>query len=211
MSFLYKVLKSTSLSYLFNTIPNSDNRQHQTINSGNIPSFFSKYDYFKNSFCPPAITGWNKLDCHIRNANSFKVFKKRLLRFIRPMPNSIYNIPNPLGVKYLTRLRIGFSHLKEHNFKHNFQDSVDPMCSCSSGIEATIHFFLRCTNFNIQRQTLFDKIATTDTNILTENEDSIVNTLLFGKPNSENSVNNAMLNASIKYILPTERNNNPLF
>ena len=79
------------------------------------------------------------------------------------------------------------------------------MCSCSSGIESTIHFFLHCANFNIQRQTLFDKIATIDVNILTENEDSIVNTLLHGKPNCENSFNKAMLNASIAYILSTER------
>ena len=127
------------------------------------------------------------------------------------MPNSIYNIHNLLGVKYLTRLRIGFSHLKQHKFKHNVQDSVDPMCSCSSGIETTIHLFLHCANFNIQRQTLFDKIGTIDANILTENEDSIVNTLLFGKPNCENSCNKAMLNASIEYILSTERCNNPLF
>ena len=56
------------------------------------------------------------------------------------------------------------------------------MYSCSSGIETTIHFFLHCANFDIQRQTLFDKIATIDGNILTENEDSIVKTLLFGKP-----------------------------
>ena len=80
------------------------------------------------------VTEWNKLDCCIRNADSFKVFKKRLLSFIRPMLSSIYNIHNPLGVKYLTRLRIGFSHLKEHKFKRKFQDSIDPMCSCSSGI-----------------------------------------------------------------------------
>ena len=60
-------------------------------------------------------------------------------------------------------------------------------------------------------QTLFDKIATIDANILTENEDSIANTLLFGKPNYENSFNKAMLNASIGYILSTERFNNPLF
>ena len=85
------------------------------------------------------------------------------------------------------------------------------MCSCSSGTETTIHFFLHCANFNIQRQTLFDKIATIDANILTENEDSIVNTLLFGKPNCENSFNKAMLNESIEYILSTERFNNPLF
>ena len=102
------------------------------------------------------------------------------------MPNSIYNIHNPLRVKYLARLRIRFSHLKEHKFKHNFQVSIDPMCSYSSGIETTIHFFLHCANFNVQRQTLLDKIATTDANILTENEDSIVDTLLFGKPNCEN-------------------------
>ena len=56
------------------------------------------------------------------------------------------------------------------------------MYSCSSGTETLIHFFLHCTNFNIQRQTLFDKIAIIDANNLTENEDSIVNTVLFGKP-----------------------------
>ena len=112
------------------------------------------------------------------------------------MPNSIYNIHNPLGVKYLTRLRIECAHLKEHKFKHNFQDSRDPMCSCSSGIETTIHFFLHCAVFNNQRQTL---------------KTSIVNTLLFGKPNCENAFNKVMLNASLEYIVSTERFNNPLF
>ena len=57
------------------------------------------------------------------------------------------------------------------------------MCSCSSGIETTFHFFFNFANFNIQRQTLIDKITTIYANILTENEDSIVNTLLFGTSN----------------------------
>ena len=73
---------------------------------------------------------------------------------------------------------MGFSHLKEYKLKHNFQDSIDPMCSCSSGIETTIHFFLHCANVDIQRQTLFDGIATIDANILTGNENSIVNLLI---------------------------------
>ena len=85
------------------------------------------------------------------------------------------------------------------------------MCSCGSDVETTKHFFLHCANFNSQRQTLFDKITMLDENILTENEESIVNTLLFGKPNSENSVNKAILKASIEYILSTERFNGPLF
>ena len=109
------------------------------------------------------------------------------------MPNSIYNIHNLLGVKYLTRLRLEFSHLKEHKFKHNFQDSIDPMCSCSSGDETTIRFLLHCANFNTQRKILFEKIPTLDGNILIENEDSIVNTLLFGKPDSERSFSKPML------------------
>ena len=85
------------------------------------------------------------------------------------------------------------------------------MCSCGSGVETTPHFFLHCTNFNFQRQTLFDKITTIDENILAKNEESIINTLLFGKPNSENSVNKAILNTSIEYILSIERFNGPLF
>ena len=208
LSLLYKVLKNESPSYLFNTIPNSK-AQRQTRNSGTIPSFFAKHDYFKISFFPSAITEWNKLDSYISNANSFEVFKKRILEFVRPLPNSIYNIHNPLGIKYLTRLRIGFSYLKEHKFRHNFQDSVDPMCSCNSGIETTAHFLLQCPNFSTQRQTLFDKIATIDANILRENENNIINILLFGKPNSEDCFNKQILNASIEFILSTERFNIP--
>ena len=65
------------------------------------------------------------------------LFKKRILEFIRPKANSIFNIHNPMGIKYLTRLRLGFSHLKEHKFEHNFQDSVDPLCGCGIETEST--------------------------------------------------------------------------
>ena len=210
MSLLYKIFKNESPGYLFNTIPNN-NAQRQTRQSDNVPTVFARHDYFKNSFFPSAIAEWNKLDCFIKNADSFDIFKKRILDSIRPLPHSVFNIHNPLGIKYLTRLRIGFSHLKEHKFRHNFQDSVDPMCCCGSGTETTKHFLLHCPIFHLQRQTLFDKIATIDSNILTENEDSIVHTLLFGKPKSENSLNRAILNMSIEFILSTERFNNPLF
>ena len=51
------------------------------------------------------------------------------------------------------------------------------MCSCSSGNSNNNSLFINCSNFNTQRQTLFDKIATIDANILNENEDSLVNVL----------------------------------
>ena len=100
-------------------------------------SFFFFFFFFFNS----AKTEWNELDCYISNADLFEVFEKCILSFIRPIPNSIYNIHNLLGVTYLTKLRIRFSHLKEHEFKQNFQDLIDLMCSCNSDIETAVHFF----------------------------------------------------------------------
>ena len=79
-------------------------------------------------------------------------FKKKLLNFIRPCSSSIFDIHNPIGNKLLTRLRLGFSHLHEHKFRHCFQDTLNPLCELGKDIESTMHFFLHCTNFLIPRQ-----------------------------------------------------------
>ena len=47
MIFLYKVLKNESPKYLFDCIP-KNNSQRVTRNTGNIPLFNLKHDYFKN-------------------------------------------------------------------------------------------------------------------------------------------------------------------
>ena len=53
--------------------------------------------------------------------------------------SNVYNIFDPIGLKLLTRLSLGCSHLYEHKFKHNFQDCLNPPCSCSLEIEDTVH------------------------------------------------------------------------
>ena len=134
-----------------------------------------------------------------------EIFKIQLLNFIRPNSNSVFNINNPLGLKLLTRLRIGFSHLKEHKFKHNFQDSVDPLCSCGNDIESTVHFFLHCPNFTTQSGTLLNKLKITNASIMAKNENSVVRTLLFGRPDFNYSTNKEIINAAIILILTTEQ------
>ena len=126
-------------------------RLHTTRNSDNITPFKVRYNFFKNSFFPSATIEWKKLDLEILNSDSLEIFKKSLLNFIRRNSNNVRNINNPLELKLLTRLRISFSHIKEHKFKHNFQDSVEPLCSCGNNIESTVHFFLYCPNFITQR------------------------------------------------------------
>ena len=85
-----------------------------TRNYNNIPLFNVKHEYFRNSFFPSTVIEWNKLDNNIRNSESVSAFKKQILKFIRPSPNSTFNVHNPHGIKLLTRLRAGLSHLREH-------------------------------------------------------------------------------------------------
>ena len=51
--------------------------------------------------------------------------------------NSIFSIYDPLSVKFLTRLRLQFSHLNEHKFRYGFGDTKSDMCACGSEVETT--------------------------------------------------------------------------
>ena len=115
----YKIFNETSSSYLFNLIPNF-NMFHNARLTYNIPPIKGRHNYFKNSFFSSAITEWNRLDLNIRSSVSLNTFKN-LLNFIQPCGNSIFDIHNPLGIKLLTRLRLGLNHLHEHKFTHSFQ------------------------------------------------------------------------------------------
>ena len=92
-----------------------------------------------NTLFPYSIIEWNKLDINLRNVISILIFRNSLLKIGRPMQNSIYNIHEPVGIKYLTRLRLGLSHLNEHKFRNSFQDCLNPLCSCSLEVETTNH------------------------------------------------------------------------
>ena len=128
LCYLYKIVNTKQPAHLYDLIPPF---QRSSRNKGCIYEPFCRTVSFKNSFLPYAIKEWNKLDSEIRNAKTYASFRKMLLNFIRPIGNSTHKIYDPLGIKLLTRLRLGFSHLSEHKFRHNFADSLNPLCSCS--------------------------------------------------------------------------------
>ena len=123
---------------------------------------------------------WNRLDIDIRKSDSISIFKKRILSFIRPLPNKVANSHNPQGLKLFTRLRLGLSHLRCHKFKHNFLDTINPLCSCGSDIETTLHFLLYCPNFMECRNTLLSKISEINSELITRNDLALIETPLFG-------------------------------
>ena len=53
--------------------------------------------------------------------------QESILNFIHASRSTVFNCHNPKGVKLLTRLRLGLSHLREHKFKYSFQDSLNPI------------------------------------------------------------------------------------
>ena len=94
-------------------------------------------------------------------AESYALFRKYLLSFIRPEVNNIFNVHSAKGIKHLTRLRFGFSHLKIHKFRHNFVDAINPLSSCGNVVESTTHFS-SLFSFSNQRLTLINKIKDID-------------------------------------------------
>ena len=119
----------------------------------------------------------------------FKIINNQSPRYLFrlvPSPNTIYfsrnseNIPQirtnmtfytvdychkPKGIKLLTRLRLGLSHLREHKFKHNFQDCLNPLCLCSDEIETSTHYLCQCPTFTNKRLTVLNKIKSINCSI----------------------------------------------
>ena len=133
----------------------------------------------------------------IRDSESIGIFKTRLLSFIRPIPNNVYNIFDRKGLKVLTRFRLGFSHLNEHRFRHNFQERINPLCSCSLETENTSHYLLHCHHFS---QNLMSSVNSVFENFDILSDNIKTDVLLYGDPGLDGESNKIILEATISYI-----------
>ena len=163
------------------------------------------YTFFRNSYFPSIVTEWNNLYKSIKNSESFSIFKKNILQFIGPSPNSVFNCHDPKGVKLLERLRLGLSHLHDHKFKHSFQDSLNPICNCGTNVETTTHYLLHCPLFSDESLFLINRIRNIGNNILNLNYSRFSDVLLFGNSSFNNTNNASILNTTIEYIVLSRR------
>ena len=89
---------------------------------------------FKGTFFPYCKNEWNILKVGIRNAKSINIFKKSIVS--EKTEHSLFCIYDPFGIKLLASYRLQFSHLNEHEFRHGFSDTINPMCACGTKIES---------------------------------------------------------------------------
>ena len=139
---MFKIMNNEAPNYLLNLI--SKSQPTITTRNNHIPNHHSRPDCFMYAFFRPTLKDWFNLNASLRNSESLTILKSRLLPFIRPTQSNVYIIFDPIWLKLLTRLRLDCSHfnelkLKSLKFRHNFQDCLSPLCSCSLEIEETVH------------------------------------------------------------------------
>ena len=105
---------------------------------------------------------------------------------------------------YHTRLRLGFSCLREYLFKIN--RCASPFCECGLDTESVKHFFLFCPRYAAQRNLLLTSAA----NILGETWSSSsdakkLNFLLYGVKSANYDINCALFREVQTFIINTNR------
>ena len=111
----------------------------------------------------------------------------------------------------MTRLRLRFSHLNEHKFRHGFLDTLNPSCSCSLEVEDKKHLFLCCLSFENARRSLFINISIINSSFKNLPSHLNVELLLFGDSELSTIGNDFILKASMKYMMTTSKYSVPLF
>ena len=130
---------------------------------------------------------------------------------MRPLSKPVYDINNPPGVRLLTRLRLGLSHLNEHRFNDNFEGCINSLCTCTLEVESTTHFFLHCHYYNNIRKTLLDDLKVIHVNILKLSETALTDLLLYVEASFDKIQNKITLTVSIKFIVDSDRFTGSIF
>ena len=117
---------------------------------------------------------------------------------------SLFSIHDPTGAKLLSRLRLNFSHLNEHKFRHNFRDTVVAVYDCETETETAEHFFLYCPFFVTEREKFLSNVSDNHFSSQNLNEESMTDILLYGYDRFNERDNKEILLHTTDYIKSTK-------
>ena len=153
-----------------------------------------------SSFFPDAITAWNNVITHFENIPFINILKDHILSLIRPKKKNIFDIHDPLGLRYLLQLRVGLSFLRYHKKCHNFIDTPSDISLCNRGIEDTNHFLFLCPFFALQRATLASSVIQILQKYNLNHFGNQSHLYLYGHPIINLADNRKIILSTIKYI-----------
>ena len=192
LNLYYKILKNKAPEYLSSYVLTSS------------PLGTQRY---LNSFFPYCYNNWNRLATSLQNSLSLSIFKSNYLKTIRPPKNIFWGIEDHQGLRFLTRLCVQFSDLRDHRFNHSF-NCVNPICKYNLEPKSIEHFLLSCPRYSLQCITLLSNITTAiNTEILNLPDDHLSNILLYGSPLFNVVSNKTIILTTIYFIKVTGRFN----
>ena len=98
LCFYYKIRHNYCPLYLTEDIPICEPSAY-SLRSNHPPNVpFMRTERFKSTLSPSSTLSWKQLDPNIPNSSSIEIFKRALLKFIRPKPALIYKIHHPRGL-----------------------------------------------------------------------------------------------------------------
>ena len=180
--FFHKIILGLQPSYLQNYLAPYDNeRPYLTryATQKSIKIFSRRTKAFESSFFPYCSKECENLSEELRKIDSIKTFRLSILNFVRSKENFVLAFHDINGLKLLTRLRLNFSHLNEHKFRHNFNDTINPMCSCGKEPETTLHYLLRCDFHSIYRLELLNDICALNHSLKNISEKYLLKVLIY--------------------------------
>ena len=208
--YFYKIKNNLLPGYLKNEIPEDIPHLHDTRHHRDcwITTRTNKYKY---SFFPHSVNAWSSLSNLVKSSPSVGIFKRRYMDFYQVTAKPTYGIHNPVGLRYLSRLRVGLSHLRKHKFNHHFDDTENPYCNCDNvSLESVEHYFLRCPKHTLSRVTLFENLISIIGLIYFKNDSCTTEILLYGKDSLHPLTNKKIIESTINFILNSSRFSEPL-
>ncbi len=204
----YKMVNNKVPEYLCDLIPQRVGaRANRNLRNANHLSLIrTRHVKTYNSFVPKTIRDWNQLEPRIKNAGSVDGFKTMYKRNFLKKPNPFYSLDHRGGNIFITRLRVGLSHLSEHLYTHNLIDS--PTCKfCGLESESTSHFLLRCPKYGVERaKYLSDLLDVLEADYIRNLRDNdIVELFLYGCADFPHESNLRLFKMAQHFLIDTGR------
>ena len=101
-------------------------------------------------------------------------------------------------------MRPNFNHLKEHNFRRGFADTINSRCPYRADVETMEHFLLRCHFYSTQRFELFNNLERGNSDFKNlSGKDQVSFMLYHSKTNNYENFNHNIIKIVIKYLKKT--------
>ena len=145
----------------------------------------------------------------------FWYFQNNVLKYvIRLKPNSFFNCCNLKDIRLTTRRCLELRIYLSKNLRKIFQHSLNPLCSCGSNFESSYHVLLYCLYcfiFSDKMHTLMSTLNNIDCKILESTDSCLTQTFSYCCTSCYKETKTLVFNATINYILSTERFKELLF